>query len=100
MSHVNDTQVPSGVSVSGSPSQGGASGPDWERFCKELLAERERLRAELAEIKIERDLYRKALQTTLPVEEVAFTKEDILAQRGRQPSLYKLINDLEKDLGS
>jgi hypothetical protein len=74
----------------------GTTGPDWERFCKELLAEREQMRASLEKAVRDRDLYRKALQSLLPVEEVPFTKEEVFAQRGRKPSLHELIDELQR----
>lgn len=77
-----------------------ATGPNWERFCKELLAERDRLRAELRDLGQERDLYRKALQAALPIEEANFSREEILAQRGNQVSLRHLLTDIERELGS
>ena len=98
MSQVNETGTPRGLSVSGSAAPASDSGPDWERFCKELLAEREKIRAELQQAKHERDLYRKALQVALPVEDIPFLKEDVLGQRGKVPSLHQLISDLGKEL--
>jgi hypothetical protein len=100
MSQINETGIPSGLSLSASPPRANESGPDWERFCKELLAERDKIRAELQEVKKERELYRKALQATLPVEETHFTKDEILAQRGKRPPLQTLISELEKELSA
>lgn len=66
-------------------------------LCKEALAERDRLRAELADAVQERDEYRKTILAMLPPEPVEDTKEELFAQLGQGPSLRELIVELEQE---
>src|SRR5579864_9162947 len=68
------------------------------QMCKELLLERERLRAELTRVQEEREDYYHALNTLLQEEHTNFTmtKEEALAQFGKQPSVAELIAELEQ----
>jgi len=58
----------------------------------------EALRAELDAVKEERDAYRAALLSLLPVTEVEFTKEEIFAQRGKNVPLDDFLNNLEAEM--
>lgn len=98
MSQIGETGVPAELTAV-TEFQNDTRG-NWERFCKELLAERERVCAELEEVNKERDLYRRALQTKLQYQEVDFTKEEVFAQRGKRPNLHQLIVDLGKELSA
>jgi hypothetical protein len=71
---------------------------DWQKRCQELTAECDSLRKELAEAKVDRDAYLKAVKALLPVPEYNFTKEELFAQIGREPSFAELISELERDL--
>src|SRR4051794_16177457 len=67
-------------------------------LCNELLADRERLRAELAAARAERDDFRQGI-LVLTRKEFPFSKEELLAQVSRGPSLRELVNELKKDAG-
>jgi hypothetical protein len=84
-----------------SPSTEAHSGPvDWKKLCQELKAEQELLRAEIAEVKDERDACLKALKVTLPEKDYSFTKEELLAQVGQLPPLKDVIAKLKRELGN
>ncbi len=50
----------------------------WEQNCKDVTAERDRLRAEIAQLRAERDQYLKSLYA-LTRKEVTFTEGELLA---------------------
>jgi hypothetical protein len=60
----------------------------WQQLCTELMAERERLRADFAKVKAERDQYLRGLYA-LTAEDIPFTREEVFA------SLEDLIKELE-----
>jgi hypothetical protein len=61
----------------------------WERLCGELLAERERLRAELEKERLDR--FCKDFKPTL-------TMEEVYAQVDRETSFEQLIAEFKKEL--
>jgi hypothetical protein len=71
------------------------NGRKWQRLYEETRKERNRLRKELAQVKKERDTYRKAVGTLMSQEPIEFTREEAFAQIGRKPSLEDLISELE-----
>jgi hypothetical protein len=79
----------------------GTQAPDverqqWEQLCRELLQERDQLRAQLREMKWERDaaldLYSAKVMETVPA-----TKEELLAQSFSSPSILEILEELERD---
>jgi hypothetical protein len=68
-------------------------------MCKELLAEREQLRAEVARLSRERNFYYHAANQLMQEEHKKFTmsKEEALALVGNQPPLAELIAELEAE---
>lgn len=68
----------------------------WQQMCKELIEERERLRAELAQTKSERDEFRRALIAPFAAKEVPFAKEEALASLDERPTLHELIEELDR----
>jgi hypothetical protein len=68
------------------------------QMCQELLAERERLRVEMARIAAERDQYLKSLYHYIAKEEEAapFDEEKMLAEARHQPPLRQLIGELKQ----
>jgi hypothetical protein len=63
----------------------------WERLCGELLAERERLRAELEKERLD------SLCKNFKLE---LTMEEVYAQVDRECSLEQIIADLERKAGT
>src|SRR6476620_7157091 len=64
----------------------------WMQMCKELLEERDRLRAE-------RDELRRAV-LALTREEIPFTREEVFASIGQKPTIRELIEELEREARS
>ncbi len=70
----------------------------WEKLCGELLAERQKLRAELAKTQIERDEHLKSLYHFLCKDYVCpYTKEELFANAVYEPSMEELIAELGLD---
>ena len=72
----------------------------WERQCAELSEERDRLLAELAKTKSERDAYLKEVYFHFRKEAPApsFTKEEVFAHLDDKPTIHDLIAELEQDV--
>ena len=72
----------------------------WQELCRELLAERERMRAELAQVREERDQYIQRVYYLIR-EDVPFTREEVFASLGKSPSIEdwikKFRGELEED---
>lgn len=72
----------------------------WEKQCAELARERDELRAELAQVKTERDSYLKTvhwyLRKELPPPE--FTREELVAHRDDKPNILDVIAEMESNL--
>ncbi|MBI3821983.1 MAG: hypothetical protein HY289_04800 [Planctomycetes bacterium] len=67
----------------------------------QLTEELDRLRAELAKVKSERDAYRKIFLQNLPEEPPpSFTKEEALTWVGQAPPLGEFIAQLEREMNS
>jgi hypothetical protein len=68
------------------------------QMCKDLLAQRERLRADLQRVQAERDQYLKSLAGYLAKECPRFDldQEALFAQVVQEPTLRELIDDLER----
>jgi hypothetical protein len=64
------------------------------RLPEELAVELERLLAEVAQLRAERDLYLASLYA-LTREEIPFDKKAILANLSREPSLDRVLAELE-----
>jgi hypothetical protein len=85
--------------------EGGAS-PDlpavdpqrWERLYRQVLAERDRLQAEVEALREERDLYRKSV-CALTREEFTFEKASLLTHDPSKPALEELLKELEQARG-
>lgn len=70
----------------------------WEKLCGELLAEREKLRDELAKTQAERDGYVKALMRAECENYVCpFTKEELFANAVYEPTIPEILAEVEKD---
>ncbi|HWY88448.1 MAG TPA: hypothetical protein VNX28_17180 [Gemmataceae bacterium] len=87
----NQSQTEKGVST---------SAVDWQKRCQELIAERDKLQMELAEVKKDRDDYLRAVKALLPEKEYSFTKEELLSQVCKHPSFEEFIAELEKEPGN
>ena len=61
---------------------------------EKVRKERNRLRKELAEVKEERDYFRK-LVCALMNEEIEFDKEEIMSRLGQGPSLLEILAEIE-----
>ena len=77
----------------------------WERLCAELLAEREKLRQDLAEARTERDDYLRAVYALLRKEDTPpdFTREEVeeaMAHLHDRPTIRDLIAEFEREIGS
>ncbi len=68
-------------------------------MCQELLAERERLRADLERVQAERDQYLKSLAGYMAKECPRFDldQETLFAQVVQEPTLRELIDELERE---
>ena len=88
-----------------SPSNEPANGSEgelvrWQRLCKELVEERDRLRAELAETRQERDYFLDVVYD-LTGKEFSFSKEEVFSQvAANKQSLGEFIHDLEGTRGT
>ncbi len=68
----------------------------WEKLCGEAIAERDRLREELGKVQSERDAYLKTVYYFMCKDyQPTFTKEELFANVGRQPSFGELIAEIE-----
>lgn len=73
----------------------------WEKLCGELLAERQKLREDLANTQVERDRYIKSVSHLMSKDYVCpYTDEELLSCVDRQPPLRDLIAELERDVGT
>jgi hypothetical protein len=73
----------------------------WENLCGELLAERQKLREDLANAETERDRYLKSLYHFVGKDYVCpYTDEEMLACVDREAPLRELIADLQLDMGN
>ncbi len=68
-----------------------------EKRCRTLVKERSRLRAEVAELREERDAYRKAV-IALMAEPVDFDKKELLAQARNQQPFKEFLAELESEM--
>lgn len=68
----------------------------WQEMCRDVIEERDRLRAELEATKAERDDYRKALLKRFAQEDFSFTREEVTASRGQRPTLDEFLDELER----
>jgi hypothetical protein len=70
----------------------------WENLCGELLAERQRLREDLAKTQSEREQYLKSLYHLLCKDYVCpYTKEELFANAIFEPTMEEIIAELERD---
>jgi hypothetical protein len=68
----------------------------WASLCEELLAEREKLRAELAKAQALTEMYGNALLQQFAEDyEPTFTKEEALACLDVKPTIEEIIAELE-----
>jgi hypothetical protein len=69
----------------------------WEKLCGELLADRQKLREELAKLRAERDAYYKALMRAECENYVCpHSKEELFANAIYEPTIPELLAELEK----
>ena len=66
----------------------------WEAWCRELVAERDALRAELIQLAAERDQIRSSLNAVFPAPTYEFTKEELFAQIDDNPSFEELVEEV------
>jgi hypothetical protein len=91
-----------GKSTKKKPQTPERNGQEWQQLYEKVRKERNRLRKELAEVKKEREAYRRSLGAAMaklyPLE---FDEEEVLAQmrRGDGPSLADVIAELESQFG-
>lgn len=74
----------------------------WQQLCQELLEQRDRLRQELAQSREEAELYRRALQKLLPVNDAEHFNlgyEEAKKLAAKEPPLEDLIADIERSFG-
>jgi hypothetical protein len=69
------------------------------QMCQDLIGERDRLRAQLAQVEAERDQYRRSLSAMLAKDYrgLALDKETVFAQMVKKPTLAEVIADLERE---
>lgn len=71
----------------------------WENLCADLLAQRQKLREELAKAQAERDRYEKALMRTECENYVCpYTKEELFANAIYDPTIPDLLTETEAEL--
>ncbi len=68
----------------------------WRRACSELSEERDRLSAELAQARAERDQFRRALIAAYADDIPDFTKEELMATLDAKPTIEDLIEELKR----
>ena len=74
---------------------------NWESLCGELLAERQKLREELAKSRRERDQYLKSLYHFLCKDyKPDFDRETAFAHIDDKPTIQELIAELERTPGN
>lgn len=70
----------------------------WENLCAELLAERHRLREELAKAQTERDgFYRALMRAECENYVCPYTMEELLANAIYEPTIPEIVAELRKD---
>src|SRR4051794_34746469 len=68
----------------------------WEQLCKELLEERERLRAENVRLMSDISCYEKTVARLMPVREFDISDEEFHALLGQKETIQDVINEFEK----
>src|SRR5437773_604575 len=69
----------------------------WEQLCRELLQEREQLRAELAETKAKCERYLLYLRADSEARFTPEMEEEMFAQLDQLPSLRDILNELANE---
>jgi hypothetical protein len=70
----------------------------WENLCGDLLAERQSLREELAQVRDERDAhYRELMRRECENYVCPYTKEELFANAVYEPSIEKLLGSLQRN---
>lgn len=64
---------------------------------QQLQQECRRLRAELDQVKQDRDAYLKSIFALLPRQDFDFTKEELFSHIGKVPSWDQMIEELKRD---
>ena len=100
MSVSNQASVPlrSNTSMTTTSPDLTAAGKTWEQACAEAIAERDRLRAELAKTQAEREAYLKTVYHFMCKDFVCpHTTEELLACVDREPPLGDLLAELQRE---
>lgn len=84
-----------GAAAKGAAANGKAS---LEKRCRTLVKERNRLRAEIAQLRQERDDYRRAVISSLMKEPVDYDMKELLAQFGKQQPFEEFLAELESQV--
>lgn len=71
-----------------------AAAKRWEQVCKELTAERDRLRAEVAQIRTERDQYLRSLYALIP-SKFTFDQQELVALEQNGLTLDQILEDFK-----
>jgi len=66
----------------------------WEQICKELTEERDRLRAEVARLRTERDQYLRSLYALIP-SEFNFDEQELVALEQNGLTLDQILEDFK-----
>ena len=74
----------------------------WIELCKQVLVERDRLRAQVEDLQRERSALFKALLERLPPlpPELEFDEDAALALVGKEPSVIDILDELEREFNS
>lgn len=72
----------------------------WEQARKEITEERDRLRAEIAQLQDECKQYKKSLFALIPPQPFAFTEDELRDLRENGISLSQIIQEIEKEHGN
>jgi hypothetical protein len=63
----------------------------WRLMYLQLAAEQDRLQRDLEKVRKERDDYLKAVHALLPRKEFQFTREELFAHQGAEPTVDQLL---------
>lgn len=95
---MNDAAISQSES-GGLSEENGTSVEQWRTMYQQMVLECDRLQQELHSVTKERDEYLNAVYAMLPTPELPYTIEELLAQRGAEPTIEQLLEEMQSSEG-